>query len=335
MQDQRYFFRWWVVVGAVLIGLVFLTACALPAAPPAAPTAAPAETPAGVEATSTPLPPPTPTPAPKMTSPLTAASECKSCHADIHDQWSQSYHAKTVTAMMGSFSKYIKYVREQKGEVASSDLMGCLGCHAPGMRFADDDQLQWLATLVVEGQSSALSDIGVDCVACHVLAGSGEPWTHPGDTLVVYGPLKDPVEAKDPQTGAIAHESVFSETMDKAEMCQACHTYITPDDIHVEGGTWDIVCSLTYDAWLDASTGAAAGNQCQDCHMAAADGLAAQMEGVALPRRAVPGHLFPGWHSDAMLQQATQLAVETKVEGGNLLVTVAINNKAGHRIPDT
>jgi hypothetical protein len=270
-----------------------------------------------------------------MAGPLTAATECKTCHADIYDQWGQSYHAKTITAMMAGFSKYIKVVQEQKGKVETSDLMGCLGCHAPGMRFASDDDLQWMATLVLDGQRDALSDISVDCVACHSLVGSGEPWTHPGETVVAYGPIEDPVEAKDPQTGVVAHESVFSETMEKAEMCATCHTYVTPADIHVEGGTWDIVCSLTYDAWVEASTGAAAGNQCQDCHMAAVDGFAAQIEGVELPQRAVPGHLFPGWHSDAMLQQATELTVEAAPEGGNLLVTVMVNNKAGHRMPDT
>jgi hypothetical protein len=239
-----------------------------------------------------------------------------------------------MTAMMAGFSKYIKFTRSQKGEAAPADLMACLGCHAPGMRFAADQELQWLETLVVDGQSAAVSDIGVDCVACHALVGSGEPWTHPGEPLTVYGPLSDPVEAKT-SDAQVAHQSVFSAGMEKAEMCAACHTYVTPADIHLEGADWDVVCSLTYDAWQEAVEGKAAGNQCQDCHMPKRDGFAAQMEGVSLPQRAVPGHTFPGWHSMAQLESAAEMSLSAVADGGNLRVTVSIHNKAGHRMPDT
>ncbi|NUQ39266.1 MAG: hypothetical protein HUU23_16090 [Caldilineales bacterium] len=316
----------------VLVAIV--TACAAPAAPvaPAEPTQAPTEAPPA--ATATPEPPPTPTPAPKMVSPLASASSCQECHGEIYDEWAQSYHSKTLTAMMGSFAKYIKYVQSEKGALTSADMMGCLGCHGPAMRFASEEEMLHLATLVVDGQKDAVSDIGVDCVSCHTLAASGEPWVHPEQPLTVYGPLRDAVEAKGGD-GQLVHESVFSADMGKSEMCAACHTYITPDDIHVEGGTWDIVCSLTYDAWEVAAKGKATGNQCQDCHMPKRDGFAAQVSGVTMPARAVPSHTFPGWHSDAKLAGATDMSLAAKVEGGTLVVTVTIVSKVGHRMPDT
>ncbi len=332
--------------GAAFIAI--LVACAgtpTPTQVPLTPTAtqAPSSTPTAMQAP----PPPTinqvPTetataqtvaPSGKMESPLTPATFCKSCHSDIYDEWKQSYHSKTMAGIIGVFATYMNYVKDKKGDVRTSDLLGCLGCHAPAMRFASEKDLQRLATLAANGQGDELTDIGVDCVACHTLAASGKPWERPNDKqLVVYGPIKDPVEAKDPATGTLAHTSAYSEKMDKSEMCATCHTYVKPADIQVEGD-WNIVCTLTYDAWSVASTGKAAGKECQNCHMPAKDGNAVQWSGGPMPQRSVSSHLFPGWHSNALLSQSVNLAMSSHVDGNNLIVTVTVNNNAGHRMPD-
>lgn len=302
--------------------------------PPPTPTRPPATNTSAPAATATPAPQPSKTPAPKMAMPLSSAKECGACHASIYEDWQKSYHSQTITAMMAAFAKYIGYVKTTKGSVGTDDLMGCLGCHAPAMRFATDAELQNFATLVVDGQKDAVSNISVDCVACHTLVGSGKPWEKPaGATLTVFGTISDPIEAK---MGAnVVHKSEFSQTMKTSEMCKTCHTYVTPKDLHVEKGTWDIVCSLTYDSWAASKTGKAAGTECQTCHMKAEAGTAVQIAGVTAPKRNVASHTFPGWHSDAMLAGATTMKIASKKEGNDLVLTVTINSKAGHRMPDT
>lgn len=307
-------------------------------APPTV-TQAPTETQPSATATATQAPTattaaPTATPDGRMASPLVAASVCKNCHSDIYDEWAQSYHAKTLTIITAGVAGYINYVKGKKGSVSPADLMGCLGCHAPAMRFASDSDLQRFTTLVLEDKRDALSNLGVDCVACHTLMASGKPWERPDEKqLPVYGPIKDPIEAKDPATGAMAHTSFYSEKMSKSEMCATCHTYLKPEDIQVQGD-WNIVCTLTYDAWSVASTGKGAGKECQNCHMPTKDGTTVQWRGATPPTRTVSSHLFPGWHSNAFLSQSANMALASKVDGNNMIVSVTVNNNAGHRMPD-
>ena len=128
--------------------------------------------------------------------------------------------------------------------------------------------------------------------------------------------------------------------MGTSEFCQGCHTYITTADMKVDAD-WDIVCSLTHDAWAAGPYGlnapAADRKQCQTCHMEKRDGRAAEVAGIQSPLRKISGHRFPGWHDPAMLQQATELSLATRPgsRSGAQQLVVTIENKAGHRIPDT
>jgi hypothetical protein len=338
--NQRKLVRW-LALGALVVALAaVLINCAAPPTPTVVPTKPPEPTATQRPAPTATQPPPTAAPASPTTAtgainmPLASSRTCANCHREIYDEWQQSYHSKTITAMMAGFKKYIGYVREKKGKVAVPDLMGCLGCHAPAMRFAKEEEIMALAKAVEDGKTDAVANVNVDCVTCHTLAASGDLSKHPGDKLVVSGPIKDPVEAKLP-TGQVAHESKYAEITAKAELCQTCHTYVTPKDMKVDGGDWDIVCSLTYDAWKVASTGKEAGKQCQDCHMPTREGQAAQMQGATIPKRTLGAHTFNGWHSKSMLERNFDLALSAKPEGSNLVLTVAVTNKSGHRTPDT
>ncbi|MBI4456632.1 MAG: hypothetical protein HY644_12130 [Acidobacteria bacterium] len=261
------------------------------------------------------------------------ANDCKACHSSHYQEWERSYHAKTMVAMHAGFKRYITTQEQAKGRALNrNELMGCVGCHAPAMRFSSDEDFARLAQLVKTDQREALAGLSVDCVACHALSASGHPEVKPPegiDKQVYYGTIKNPVNP--------GHGAQYASQMEKSEFCKSCHTYVTPADMKVSAD-WDIVCSLTFDAWAAGPYGPKAAKadmrECQSCHMEKKDGKAAEIDGV--PTRKVSSHLFPGWHDAAALRGATEIALATKAgAGGDTELIVTINNKAGHRLPDT
>jgi nitrate/TMAO reductase-like tetraheme cytochrome c subunit len=270
-----------------------------------------------------------------MTSPLQlTANDCKSCHPRNYEEWDKSYHSKSVVAMHAGFKKYITTQEQARGRgLNRNELMACMGCHAPAMRFASDEEFARLAHLVKTDQKDALAGLSVDCLACHALYASGHPEVKPPEEMekqTYYGPLKDAVKT--------VHGNQYAPEMEKSEFCKGCHTYVTPADMKVESD-WDIICSLTYDAWAEGPHGLKAKKadqkQCQSCHMEKKEGKAADVANVVIPTRQVANHSFPGWHDAANLNAATEISLAAKPAAGALQVTVTINNKAGHRIPDT
>ena len=271
-----------------------------------------------------------------LASPLRpTASDCKTCHPRNFQEWEQSYHAKSVVAIHAGLKKYITTQEQAKGRPLNrNEVMGCLGCHAPAMRFASDDDFARLVQLVKTDQREALAGLSVDCLACHVLFASGHPETKPPETMdqqVYYGTIQTPVRS--------THGSEYAPQMATSEFCKGCHTYVTPADMKI-AADWDIVCSLTYDAWAAGPHGpnapAADRKQCQECHMQKLDGAAAEVAGTTIPTRQVSSHRFPGWHDAAALQQAAELSLAIRPgAGGSAELVVTIDNKAGHRMPDT
>ena len=116
-----------------------------------------------------------------MSSPLgVTANDCRTCHLRTYQEWEQSYHAKSMVASHGGFKKYITDEERAKGRPLNRDeLMGCLGCHAPTMRFASDADFTRLVQLVKTDQRDAIAGLSVDCVSCHALYGGGHPEVGP------------------------------------------------------------------------------------------------------------------------------------------------------------
>lgn len=270
-----------------------------------------------------------------LTSPLQlTAGDCKTCHPRNYEEWDKSYHSKSVVAMHAGFKKYITTQEQARGRALNRhELMACIGCHAPGMRFASDEDFARLAQLVKTDQKEALAGLSVDCLACHALHASGHPEAKPPpetEKSTYYGPIKDAVNT--------VHGNKYAPEMNTSAFCKSCHTYVTPADLKLEGD-WDVVCSLTYDAWAAGPHGLQAKQseqkQCQDCHMEKKEGKAAEVTDVEVPLRQVATHTFPGWHDAAKLKAATDIALAAQAASGAFQVTVTIDNKAGHRIPDT
>ncbi|MBI4330829.1 MAG: hypothetical protein HY673_06085 [Chloroflexi bacterium] len=235
---------------------------------------------------------------------------CAECHKRAFEEWKGSYHAQSLITMLGGFKKYIEETEKARGRFPTKEeLMGCLECHAPRLRFASEELVQQVGRLVVEGKKEELKAFNVECSYCHTAQVTGKP-----EKEVYYGPIENPIPS--------IHFSQYAPGIKRAEFCQSCHQFYRPIPVY---------CSTVYESWK--KTRVSADKECQYCHMKAKDGPAAEMENA--PPRVIHAHDFPGGHSPAILQEAIKLTLTAKQASPKVAVTVGIKNLAGHQFPDT
>ncbi|MBI4444543.1 MAG: hypothetical protein HY645_01435 [Acidobacteria bacterium] len=272
-----------------------------------------------------------------LMSPLSpSVKTCQTCHPAHYEQWQQSYHSKSMVSIQAGFKKFITTQEQKKGRALNrNELMACVGCHAPAMRFAADEAFARLAHLVKTDQKQALENLSVDCISCHSLVVNGHSDQKPPQKIadyVFHSTIQNPLKT--------VHGNKYAAHMANSDFCKSCHTYVTPADMKISAD-WDIVCSLTFDAWAEGPHGlkakAADQKQCQSCHMEKTKGKAAAIGRTSLPVRELSSHLFPGWHSSEALQKAAVITLDSKRDRktGAAEIVVTIENRAGHRIPDT
>lgn len=157
-----------------------------------------------------------------------------------------------------------------------------------------------------------------------MLRSSTQPW-------LVFGPYEDVTFDGGTQMRA-SHATVVR----SSALCAACHEdHADPRDENDDFiGTYDGPPSqTTYSEWA-ASSYAAQGIQCQDCHMRPS-GLDHFCNRVSFTRdpSQVRSHEFPGTTPE-MLQGAVTLRAFSQVENGMLVVRVDVTNSgAGHSVP--
>lgn len=299
----------WPVVRNLLLGLLVLCAVALAGKrkkdeePP--PTPEPA-TPV-IELQPEPAEPPAPTAPPLFPDGLPVAVQktpdglaslsaqaCSACHVQAHDDWAQGPHA---TAWRSETF--------QAAVARAGDTTGCKGCHLPLA-----NQHARLAVGYLDGQLSrpdlqpnplwdaTLMSEGVTCAACHIRDG------------VVISTRAAP---------NAPHPVAVSAELGTSEFCATCHQLTWPG---ADKAFYD-----TYGEWK-ASAYAAAGVQCQDCHMPPTPGLA-----VATRFAATPSHRFPADPARALSVLVTLPAPEVQ-RGQSFVAKMRLQNTgAGHHIP--
>ena len=215
-----------------------------------------------------------------------SAGKCKTCHAQIYDEWRSSNHAYAGISPM--FHKF-----EQKiNELAPTMGSFCVRCHMGVGTAQGEDRAMPL------WKRSQVSREGVTCISCHRVSqeyskSNGERHIEPGSIHdPVYGPFDgDGVEevAKNPAKYRVAtssagrgtkiHTSAIKfEQISKAEFCVSCHQVAVNFGIKLEV-VWDQYRS---------SPARAQGITCQDCHMGKTPGKA---EGYATGPAAKMGNL--------------------------------------------
>lgn len=231
------------------------------------------------------------------------ARVCAACHGQIRKDWQSS-------SMANSWKNPVfqAFLADAKGTLGDAVQVACIACHAPMASVTGDLKFE-----------APISEEGVTCNFCHNVS-AVDPSPNPAsysfdasDPNLMRGPYAD----SDPGT---AHGAAFSEVHTKGEFCAACHEHADP----ASGVTID----ATYTRWK-GSKAAAAGKQCQDCHMPPYAGQASPLISK-MKREKVNAHTFAGAHAAGGLDSVA--SIEAVVEGGRLKLTVG-NHRAGHALP--
>lgn len=273
-----------------------------------------------------------------------SAEMCGECHTVQYEEWKGSIHNRAHEDDL--YHSFALLARKEDPAL----YRFCSGCHAPAA----------VASGEIPGgkgrEETFHTQEGVTCVVCHaaksmreVHAGGGANASlvlEAGD--VMFGPLADPAKTT-------FHGSESSPLHTQSAFCSNCHTLLHP--------TNGLVIEDTFKEWREGPY-AAAGVQCQDCHMrtvAQAVGVAEQMKPVRVPGRTtkapeerpdVHAHTFVGGSVNAAvngtgefhaaeaerrLQTAAAIALtlpERAAPGATASVEVAVTNRsAGHAIP--
>jgi len=163
----------------------------------------------------------------------------------------------------------------------------CTTCHAPlGHAQAELDGA--LPYSMADLAASGLAQDGVSCTLCHQIRPDnlGDPESFTGGYEVgtaheIFGPYAGPLTG--PMVNQTGFTPVAAEHMGDSELCATCHTLFTPFVDHEGNVVGEFPEQAPYLEW-QASSYAAQGVECQDCHM---------------PRSAAPVDIstMPGWHT--------------------------------------
>jgi hypothetical protein len=220
-----------------------------------------------------------------------APEACGTCHPAQLADWQTSTHASSMGAgVSGQLMEML--ARDPRGALA------CYQCHAP---LAEQSPLRRDTLDANPAFDPALRGRGIPCAACHV---RGHERFGP--------PRRDGSLASLAPRETLPHGGVTRTPAYLAsEFCRSCHQF-GPDGYALEGKP----LQDTYNEWK-ASRFAAAGVQCQDCHM---------------PDRR---HLWRGIHDPDTVRRGLTIRVLGETPGpGRVGGTLVVESTGvGHRFP--
>jgi hypothetical protein len=254
---------------------------------------------------------------------------CGNCHSRIYGQWADDGHSRAARnpIVLSMYNGTDVKGRANVGpgyRLDWSDQGNCASCHAP-MAAA-----RGVATDLnnVEG----VEGTGVSCDFCHkVKEVSTDPqFMHFAEMQVlrpakgqklIFGPFEDAIFPKD------IPDLSYSPLFETSRFCAGCH----------DGAFWGTPVYETFSEWRK-SPYAAAGVQCQQCHMRSTHGMKriADEEDGGIERH--PGllssHRMMGEPATQLLKNALHMNTSAQVKGRILEVTVSVaNTGAGHHVP--
>jgi hypothetical protein len=233
-----------------------------------------------------------------------SAETCRSCHAQIVDEWKASWMAKSYTnpVFQMDYERY-KIFSKDKPHLNSTS---CLRCHAPIAVLTNDLEV-----------ITPLSREGVSCDVCHSVAAVK---TQDDKAVLVfdprgikYGPNKEPKQTT-------FHDNSYSEAIRSAALCGACHFDADAKGMPLE---W------TYKEWRESAY-AQEGIRCQDCHMRLKEeNQASEFDGSI--KQPMSSHKFDGGHSTSSLLKGA-VTLNILFNKGAIQVEVR-NSSVGHNFP--
>jgi nitrate/TMAO reductase-like tetraheme cytochrome c subunit len=262
-------------------------------------------------------------------------SSCKKCHPKQFEEWEKSFHATSLIGSPRTLGTLASFVRDglkrewtKSGvtrieDITVEHMMHCLKCHLPQIESATDKVAQEIARAVLDGAAgdaaavARLKTVGINCLVCHNSKALIHKWVD-GEPLpnVIYG-TKDGAHP-DARFSAMRKSPIMQESI----LCGQCHGM---------GPNFDLKnptqCATAYGSYLHAYIPSGGTQTCIDCHM--------RQDGF--------GHFMPGYRAPAMAKRAVDVEVDMHAyyflpRAGfhvpTAYVTVEMENRAGHRIPD-
>ncbi|SDP44391.1 Cytochrome c554 and c-prime [Desulforhopalus singaporensis] len=271
------------------------------------------------------------------------SSRCVECHEDIHDQWSESLHSRSIlgsprtaptiiTAIEKGLKRFPYSGVKEDSDITVENLMMCMKCHLPQLDEATDDVAReivatirgWMKALGNADDEKAaelerkITSLNIGCTVCHnkmALIHKYADGYPQSDTVYgsQQGDHEDEMYPKMAEAPAIG-ESIF---------CGQCHG---------EGPNFELdhpsQCATAYGSYLFAYVAHGGDESCQDCHM----------------RKSELGHNIQSYNDGTMIRMALDVDVKGRSlfwrknkEEGVLpigVINVELYNKAGHVIPD-
>jgi hypothetical protein len=264
------------------------------------------------------------------------STSCKDCHAEVHEQWQKSLHARSIfgDAQVGRTAATIKTTIEnglkewpesgvkKPEDVGIEHLMMCMRCHLPQLQDAEEIVAKEIVKTVyafADGDEKAgqtLQTLNIGCTICHGRNAIIHQWTDGAPQKnTVYG-------SKDGAHEAESHPLMKqSKVMKESILCGQCHG-LGPNFEHPN----PTQCATLYGTHLYAYIPEGGQEKCQDCHM----------------RKSNLGHNIQSYRSPEMVKLALDINVDVQAYQWRDITTmtplanvaVEIKNKAGHAIPD-
>lgn len=291
-------------------------------------------------------PKPSPPPKAKTIAELAArydSSGCMECHEDIHDEWSESLHSKsilgsprTAPTIITAIEKGLKLFPysgvKKDSDITVESLMMCMKCHLPQLDEATDDVAREIVATIRGWQDASrkgetkkaaklektIASLNIGCMVCHnkvaIIHKYSDGYPQP-DT--VYGSQDGDHEDENFPKMAVAP------ALGEAIFCGKCHG---------QGPNFELdhpsQCATAYGSYLFAYVAHGGSETCQDCHM----------------HKSELGHDMQSYQDETMMEMAFDINVEgrslfwrkNKADGVLPIgvIDVEIYNKAGHGIPD-
>lgn len=269
------------------------------------------------------------------------SSSCVACHEEIHDEWAESVHARSVygtgrtaatfrTAFLNGFMDWAYSGVEEPEDVEVEHLMGCAKCHLPQLEDATDAVAKELVTTIFdwieayqnddmdtfEQHKETLLQLNINCLVCHNRMAITHKWT---DGYPQAGEVYGFNEGGHPDPDY--PDMKVSPIMDEAIFCGQCHG-LGPN-LELDNPTQ---CATAYGSYLWSYKANGGSQNCQECHM--------HESGL--------GHNMQSYRSEVMAEKAVDWHIDTRsmvwrdgrTVRPKLMVDVAMVNQAGHGIPD-
>lgn len=208
------------------------------------------------------------------------SSKCGDCHDDIHKDWKDSWHAKSIVdaRVLKTFRTFILGgLGKSKG--SKKDLKDiCLPCHAPVSKDAPEELVVKIADMIVTAvddkdaakraaATKELTKLDINCLVCHNMKASPDGNVK---AKTIYGAKKD--IDKGPHKAELGFETEITGYYKTSEFCAQCHHGCPP-------GMGSDVCPTLFSSYKEHYQAHGGKETCQGCHMKGKD---------------YPSHKFPG-----------------------------------------